>query len=133
MCVETRQALSLFLQPSLSLHLQPCFYIYNLPCLCIYSPVSTSTTFLVSTTHHPIYVSLPPNVSIQRQRQGRPCLYGINLLKNSQATIPRQTEILRECFVPAWGISRATSASSIASSLTPWTSLPKTRQYFFPS
>src|SRR5690606_5156230 len=57
-------------------------------------------------------------------------VYRTCILKNSQQTTPRQTEIFRECFVPACGTSRAMSAYAITSSPTPRTSLPNTRQYF---
>ena len=58
-------------------------------------------------------------IAIFPERIGVWCIYVFNLLKNSQLTIPRQTEMLSECLVPCCGISSARSASSMASSLTP--------------
>ena len=49
----------------------------------------------------------------------------------SHITIPAVTLTFNECFVPCCGISTTPSQASTTSCRTPFTSLPRTREYFF--
>jgi hypothetical protein len=77
--------------------------------------------------HHSIFLV---RCSIFKNTEGGIQLVIRKPLQNSHATMPIETAILSECFVPNCGISTTASASFMAISETPSTSLPKMRATF---
>ena len=68
----------------------------------------------------------PPRLDPNLRHRGHLGLFNRVQRTNCQRTTPTETETLRECLVPHWGISRTMSEASTTSWRTPSTSLPNT-------